>query len=217
VDIGAEGGVVPPNPDSGAYVVNTTVEQPTVLSPQEVKDDYGYMFDNAHAEIRDLPYADDRSVEIRMGDWEIKTAPDFPGSSMLNITIKNQALNYEKEIFGNINSKAVLLPFPETDYAKGPMLIIVSQSCSDIFFQNKVTGRVTNHLFGYANLFGSPEIGTDIYEGDPYLVVAPPSSVTRDGDMQPGTRFFQYALLATERSRHVEGPAAGVSYFARSE
>jgi hypothetical protein len=205
------GGSAGPNPTDRVLEIPTTA-QPVVVTGEEVRNNMGYMFENRNATVMDLP----ASGKITMGDWEVEVTPsriDF-----LTITIRNAILDYEYETGALRNSKLVLLPFTETEYAKGPLFAIVSSAYARVHFFNKVSDCVTMHGFIYTDQMPgneTPEVGTEITNNEPYLVVVHAGSRTADGDVLPGTRIFQYALGTTERDG--DGPAAGISYFVREE
>lgn len=195
------------------YEANPQGEQPEILSGEDVRRDYGYTFQNTGATVRTLPL----SGTLIMGDWEIQADPSIVPDST-DVVIKNSALGYEAARMSiPSNSKIILLPFPETEYARGPMLIIShggSGGAASIYFFNKVSNCVTTHAFFHGNRVGIPEVGTEIYENKPYFYVASPGSLTQDGDMLPGTRFYMYVLITTQKDGN--GPGAATGYFERS-
>jgi hypothetical protein len=196
--------------DERCYSINPTTQQPTELSGEQVRTEYGYMFENRNATVVDLP----AGGRVTLGDWEIEVEAIV--TRFDRITVRNRQLNFEHKTESKRGSKAVLLTFPETDYARGPMLAISDEVNSMIYFFNKVTGHPSAHLFGYPVIFSGPaKVGTDIFQGEPYLVIAPSGAVTADGDMQLGTKFVQYALRTTMMSQYGDGPAVSVNYFIR--
>jgi hypothetical protein len=212
-------GGVPGQASLNGRSVEITNTEPIPVSSEEFKRDYAYMFDNRNATVVVLPTPGTHTydaMDTTVGDWEIRIVRDV-GSSQC-IYLKNSALNYETELDGLDGGKAVLLPFPESEYAKGPMLAIVFSYMSVMYFYNKVTQEVTVDIVSHQNFFGAPpRIGTDVFQNEPYIVLAPDGSLTSDSDMKPGTRFLQYALLATTMSRNGGGPAPSGAIFERRD
>lgn len=202
-----------PDPTGRVYDAFQPGEQPQVLSGEEFRREYAYTFQNRLATIRDLP----TRGKLTMSEWEIEIiyGADTP---ILELKVTHKATGYETHASATPGAKVVELPFPETEYARGPMLAIVEPGGSVNHFVNKVSNCITAHLFGIPG-YGYravPEIGTDVYNGEPYLILAPPGSLTADGDMRPGTRFYQYNLISTAIStEHPDGPGAGAGYFER--
>ncbi|MDD5096743.1 MAG: hypothetical protein PHY95_04490 [Candidatus ainarchaeum sp.] len=197
------------NPTDRVYEIPTTA-QPEPLTGEEVREEYGYMFENRDATIMDLP----TSGRVTMGDWEVEVIPSRLG--ILDVTVRNASLNYERDTVLLRESRLVLLPFPETDYAKGPLFATVNSAGVNVYFYNKVSGCVTDHLFAYASQMPgneTPDVGTDVYNNRPYVVVVPAGSRTANKDLLPGTRIFQYALGTTEQDGN--GPAANMAYLVR--
>lgn len=198
------------NPTDRVYEIPTTA-QPESLTGEEVRGEYGYMFENRDATVMDLP----ASGRVTMGDWEVEVTPSR--IDILHIKIKNTSFNYEYSTTAVRDSRLLLLPFPETEYARGPLFAVIFAGAAEVYFYNKVSGCVTSHLFAYGGVAGShfdaPEVGTDVYNNKPYIVIVSAGSRTADGDLLPGTRIFQYALGTTEQDG--DGPGASMAYFVR--
>jgi hypothetical protein len=146
-----------------------------------------------------------------IGDWEIKTVPDFPGSSFLHVIVKNNNLECEFSAYSITGAKVFLFDFPETEYAKGPMLAIVSHGYAQIFFFNKLQERANSYFFSYGNI-GEPRVGTEIYNGEPHITVAGSDYFDSSGSLRPNSPFFDFGLVNAINSRG-SGPKPGFKHY----
>ena len=203
----AGSGSASPHPEWRSYGADVPGVQPEVLTGEQFRNDYGYTFSNSEATVTTLPNVG----TLTMGDWEVHLKLTLANSS--DIIIRNRNLNFEESFTVTKGSRVTLLPFPETDYARGPMLVITDVRFTLVYFFNKISNCVTNHYVTHGIPSGIPEIGTEIFEGKPYIYIAPTGSLTSNADMLPGTRFYMYALLSTTRDG--DGPGATTNYFER--
>ena len=200
-DQAAAGGPLP-TPEGRMYQIDTSTQQPTPISVETAREEYSYMFQNRLVQgMQTL----NEGQTFRAGDWEVQS------TQYGDLIVRNQTLGYEVASTASIGPKVGILPFPETEYAKGPMLFIAGNGFAEVFYLNKLTNKVGYCLIVYGNLSGQPEVGTDVFNGDPYLVVAPPRSVSQNGDIPSGTRLFQFSILASRRDG--DNPGAGASYY----
>ena len=203
----AGAGSMPPYIEGAAYTI-TGAEQPQVLTAQEAREEYAYMFRNELVTARaTLPEGGQKTT---IGDWEIETLPYGPYNTP-EYVVRNRNLGYEATASSAVGSQLLLLPFPETNYAKGPMLIIVGSGYSTIFLFNKLTGRVGVYGFDYPRFSSIPEIGTDVYNNEPYLALVAPGSLTSEGNLRSGTKIYQLAIRTTWLDG--DGPGGAVGYF----
>ncbi|MEW5996596.1 MAG: hypothetical protein AB1657_03310 [Candidatus Micrarchaeota archaeon] len=200
-----------------AYYRNIPIDNAESVSGIDFRRDYGYMFENRNAQVVQLP----ETGIITLGSWEIKVVRDLV-QNIYNYYVKNDSFSFEfasnEFLFFVGGAKAILLDFPETPYAKGPLLVIASSNNFTVsFYFNKVKGKVTADLVYYDSLGESPpEVGTDVVQNEPYVVVAPRGSIA-NGDAALGTGFVQYALLASRLGGSGDGPGAGASYLKRTD
>jgi len=203
-DQAAAGGPLP-TPEGRLYIIDTATEQPVTMSAETARTDYAYMFQNRLVQNMQTIEA---GRGIMVGEWDIQ----HTGFGH-DIIITNYSLGYQVASTTSTGSKVGLLDFPETEFVRGPMLFIAGDGYTQVFYFNKITNKVGYCFFSYDVFLGQPEVGTDVFNGDPYLVVVTPGSVTQNGDIASGARVFQFALLVSTRDGN--DPGAGTSYFIR--